>query len=53
MTLFAVSGLLAGAAAAVLLILKKVSAGSEIPFAPFIAAGYALMCSGLVRPGFL
>ncbi len=53
MTLFAISGLLAGAAAAVLLVLKKVSAGSEIPFAPFIAAGYALMCAGFVRPGFL
>ena len=46
--LFAVSGVLAGAAAAVLLAIKKVSAKSEIPFAPFIAAGYALICAGLV-----
>lgn len=43
MALFALSGLLAGAAAAVLLALKKVSAESEIPFAPFIAAAYVLM----------
>ena len=48
-TLFAVSGVLAGTVAAVLLIMKKVSAGSEIPFAPFIAAAYALMETGLVR----
>ena len=50
--LFAVSGVLAGAAAAVFLILKKVSAGSEIPFAPFIAAAYALTELGLVRFSF-
>ena len=41
--LFAASGLLSGAAAAALLIFRKAGAKSEIPFAPFIAAGYALL----------
>ena len=53
MTLFAVSGLLAGAGAAELRILVTGSAGGELPLAAIIAAGYVLMCSGLVRPGFL
>ena len=41
--LLAASGLLSGAAAAVLLMFRKAGAKSEIPFAPFIAAGYALL----------
>ena len=41
--LLAASGLLSGAAAAVLLISGKANAKSQIPFAPFIAAGYALL----------
>ena len=41
--LLAVSGILSGAAAAVLLVFRKADTKSEIPFAPFIAAGYALL----------
>jgi prepilin signal peptidase PulO-like enzyme (type II secretory pathway) len=41
--LVAAAGLLSGAAAAALLIFRKADAKSEIPFAPFIAAGYAML----------
>ena len=42
MSIFAASGVLAGIFAAVLLALGKVRKDSQIPFAPFIAAGYAI-----------
>ena len=42
MMVFCAAGLLSGAYAAVLLLLKKTSKDSEIPFAPFIAAGYGV-----------
>ncbi|MBO4861813.1 MAG: hypothetical protein J5535_02810 [Firmicutes bacterium] len=41
--LFAVSGILSGIAAAVLLIFKRAEAKTQIAFAPFIAAAYALL----------
>ena len=40
--LFAVSALLAGATAAVLLISRRAGAKSQLPYVPFIAAAYAL-----------
>ena len=40
--LFAAAGLLSGIFAAVLLLLKKAKPGSQMPFVPFIALGYAL-----------
>ena len=43
-SVFALSGILAGIAAAVLLLLKKVRADSQIPYVPFIAVSYAV-CS--------
>ena len=41
--LFAISGILSGLAAALLIAIKKAEAGSEIAFVPFMAAAYALM----------
>lgn len=41
--LLAASGILSGIAAAALLVFGKADAKSEMPFAPFIAAGYALL----------
>ena len=48
MMVFCASGFFSGIFAAVLLLLKKASKDSELPFAPFIAAGYAacLLLSG-------
>ena len=43
-SVFALSGLLAGFAAAVLLLLKRVRHDSQLPYVPFIAASYAV-CS--------
>ena len=40
-SVFALSGILAGFAAAVLLLIKKVQAESRIPYVPFIALSYA------------
>ena len=40
-SVFALSGILAGFAAAVLLLLKKVRTDSQLPYVPFIAASYA------------
>ena len=40
--IFAAAGFLSGIYAAVLLVLKKAGRGSEIPFAPFIAAGFGI-----------
>ena len=40
-SVFALSGLLAGFAAAALLLIKKVHAKSQIPYVPFIALSYA------------
>ena len=42
MQLIAAAGVLAGVYAALLLALKKAGPKSQIPFVPFIAAGYAL-----------
>ena len=42
LVVFAVSGVLAGAFAALLLLFKKADRGSEIPYAPFLTAGYAV-----------
>ena len=42
MTVFCAAGLFSGIFATILLFLKKTSKKSEIPFAPFIAAGYAI-----------
>ena len=43
MMVFCAAGLFSGALAAILLLLKKTTKNSEIPFAPFIAAGYAVL----------
>ena len=43
MMVFCAAGLFSGAFAAILILLKKASGDSEIPFAPFIAAGYAVL----------
>ena len=42
MMIFCASGFFSGIFAAALLLMKKASKDSEIPFAPFIAAGYAI-----------
>ena len=50
MTVFCSAGLISGVYSAVLLIMKKTEKGSEIPFAPFIAAAYAAVCLFHIYP---